>query len=345
MQAVIGVLLVLTGGFASGSFYLPFTRVRKWAWETYWLVGGLFSWLVVPFLAAYITVPGLFSLYSQSNSLDLFVPVLFGLLWGIGGLTFGLAVRYLGMSLGMAIALGLTAAFGTLIPPLFKGEFTGLVSQTSGLVTLLGVLVCLVGIGITGKAGILKDKELDAEKKRESIKEFNFKKGIPVAFISGLMSACFAFGIAAGKSVAHLAIENGVNSLHQNNPVFVLILIGGFITNAFWCVRLAFKNKSYRDYSNGQTPLWKNYLLSAAAGTIWYTQFFFYGMGESQMGSFGFASWSILMASAIIFSNMWGVINKEWKGANRKTITILFSGIFILILSTFIIGLGSYIQK
>ena len=125
MNALIGVLLVLTGGFASGSFYLPYTKVKKWAWETYWLFGGLFSWLIVPFLAAYATVPNLFSLYSQLNLIDLFMPVLFGLLWGIGGLTFGLALRYLGMSLGMAMALGLTAAFGTLIPPIFQGEFVG----------------------------------------------------------------------------------------------------------------------------------------------------------------------------------------------------------------------------
>jgi L-rhamnose-H+ transport protein len=345
MNALIGVLLVLAGGFASGSFYLPYTRVKKWTWETYWLFGGLFSWLIVPFLAAYITVPNLFSLYAQVNPLDLFLPVLFGLLWGVGGLTFGLALRYLGMSLGMAMALGLTAAFGTLIPPIFKGELVVLLSQSSGIVTLLGVLACLLGIGITGRAGMSKDRELNAEKKQESVTEFDFKKGIPVAVIAGLMSACFAFGIAAGKPLAQSAVESGAKIIHQNNPTFVLILIGGLITNALWCVRLALKNKSYAEYVNRKTPLLKNYLLSAVAGTIWYTQFFFYGMGESQMGQFAFAAWSILMASAIIFSNMWGLINKEWKGASRKTLTILFSGIFILILSTFIIGLGSYIQK
>lgn len=345
MSALLGVLLVLIGGFASGSFYLPYTKVKQWAWETYWLFGGLFSWLIIPFLAAYFTVPQFFSLYSQLDFIDLVMPVIFGLLWGIGGLTFGLALRYLGMSLGTAMALGLTAAFGTLVPPIFKGEFIDLISQTSGMITFIGVLFCLVGIGITGKAGMLKDNELSDEKKQESIKEFNFKKGIVVALIAGLMSACFAFGIAAGKPLAQLAVESGAKNIHQNNPTFVLILIGGFLTNAFWCVRLAVKNKSYSDYANRQMPLLKNYILSAVAGTIWYMQFFFYGMGESQMGQFGFASWSILMASAIVFSNMWGLINKEWKGASRKTISILLSGLFVLILSTFIIGLGSYLQK
>jgi L-rhamnose-H+ transport protein len=344
MDAWTGVVLLLTGGFASGSFYLPYTRVKNWAWETYWLFGGLFSWLIVPILAAYCSTPNLFSLYGRLNPQDLLLPVLFGILWGIGGLTFGLALRYLGMSLGMAMALGLTAAFGTLVPPVFKGDFVVLISQTSGVVTLLGVLACLLGIGITGRAGMLKDMELNQEKKQENIKEFDFKKGIPVALIAGLMSACFAFGIAAGKPLAQLAVAGGANPVHQNNATFVLILIGGFFTNAFWCIRLAVKNKSFTDYANKRVPLWKNYLLSAGAGTIWYTQFFFYGMGESQMGNFGFAAWSILMASAIIFSNMWGLINREWKDKSRKTVSILVAGIIILILSTFIIGAGSYLQ-
>lgn len=345
MSALIGVLLILTGGLASGSFYLPYTRVRKWAWETYWLFGGLFSWLIVPIAAAYLTVPNFIDLYFKLSSPELLLPMVFGVLWGIGGLTFGLALRYLGMSLGMAIALGLTAAFGTLVPPIFKGQFIELFSQTSGIITFAGVLICLIGIGMTGKAGMLKDIELSKEQKEESIKEFNFKKGILVALDAGLMSACFAFGIAAGKPLARLAVQSGAKVLHQNNPTFVLILIGGFLTNAFWCIRLAVKNKSYSDYSNKKTPLLKNYVLSAVAGTIWFTQFFFYGMGESQMGEYGFASWSILMASSIVFSNIWGLINREWKGTHRKTMAVLLLGLFILILSTFIIGYGSSLQK
>jgi L-rhamnose-H+ transport protein len=142
-----------------------------------------------------------------------------------------------------------------------------------------------------------------------------------------------------------LAIDIGAGNLHQNNPTFVLILIGGFLTNAGWCIRLLLKNRSYSDYGNRAKPLTKNYLLSAVAGTVWFMQFFLYGMGESQMGRFGFASWSILMASSIVFSNMWGLINQEWKGASRKTMTALIFGLAVLILSTFIIGYGSYMQK
>lgn len=345
MNVFLGVLLILTGGFASGSFYLPYTKVKKWSWETYWLFGGLFSWLIVPFLAAVLTVPRFVNLIFQLGMADLLTPVLFGLLWGIGGLTFGLALRYLGMSLGMAVALGLTAAFGTIIPPIFKGEFYTLVSQASGMIAFIGVVICLIGIGITGKAGMLKDKALSEKDKKRNIKEFDFKKGMAFALIAGLMSACFAFGIAAGKPLAQLAVQSGVRSIHQNNPTFVLILIGGFLTNASWCIWLSVKNRSYLDYSNRQAPLLKNYLFSAVAGTIWYAQFFFYGMGESQMGKFGFASWSILMASSIVFSNLWGLINNEWKGTSRKVISILLLGILILIISTFIIGYGSYMQN
>lgn len=341
MVVFIGVLLVLAGGFASGSFYLPFTKVKKWSWESYWLFGGLFSWLIVPIVAALITIPVLMEVYKSAETKDIIYPIIFGFLWGIGGLTFGLSMRYLGMSLGMAIALGLTAAFGTIIPPIYNGQFGALISETSGIVTFSGVLIGLIGIGITGKAGMMKDKVASDEDKKEGVKEFDLKKGLIVALISGIMNACFAFGIDKGKAVAAIAISKGASALNQNNATFVLILLGGLLVNAFWCIRLLAKNKSFSDYGNKQTPLARNYIFSAVAGTIWYLQFFLYGMGESKMGEFGFAAWSILMATSILFSNMWGLINKEWKGAGKKTLVVLVIGLAVLLFSTFVIGWGS----
>ncbi|NQT03443.1 MAG: L-rhamnose/proton symporter RhaT [Planctomycetes bacterium] len=342
-MTALGLLLLALGGFAAGSFYIPFKKVRNWAWESYWLVNGVFSWIIMPWLIAILTVPALIHVLREAPPSSIFFSFLFGLLWGIGGLTFGLSMRYLGMSLGYAIALGFCAAFGTIIPPIYKGAFGDLISRVSGLTTLAGVFVCLVGIAICGWAGMSKEKELSDEKKKETIKEFNFVKGLLVAIFAGVMSACMAFGFAAGEPIAKLAVERGAPSLWQNNPVLIVIFAGGFTTNFIWCVFLNIKNRTAKNYLDSRTPLITNYIFSALAGITWYLQFMFYGMGNTKMGKYNFASWSVLMALIIVFSNIWGLIFREWKGTSRRTHGIIFAGILVLILSIFIVGLGNYL--
>ena len=340
----LGIFLHSIGGFAAGSFYIPFKKVRNWAWESYWLVNGFMSWIVMPWVIALVTVPGLLSILREAPKSSILWSYLFGLLWGIGGLTFGLSMRYLGMSLGYAIALGFCAAFGTIIPPIYEGTFDDLITSASGLTMLAGVVVCLLGIVICGWAGISKEKELPDEKKKETIKEFNFIKGLWVAIFAGVMSACMAFGIAAGKPIAKLAVERGVSSLWQNNSIFICIFAGGFTTNFIWCVLLNIKNRTASNYlDKTNSPLAGNYVFSALAGMTWYFQFMFYGMGTTKMGKYGFSSWTIHMAFIIVFSNIWGLIFREWKGSSQRTHIIVFAGILVLILSTFIVGLGNYL--
>lgn len=347
VNPVLGIFFHALGGFSAGSFYIPFKRVRNWAWEVYWLVGGVFAWLVAPIFVSLLAVPDLSALLDDITLNMIIWPYVFGVLWGIGGLTFGLTMRYLGMSLGMAMALGLTATFGTLVPPIYFGQAGNLVAHLSGIVTLMGVGVCLIGIFITGRAGMQKDRELSEDEKKASIEEFDFKKGIWVALFAGIMSACFAFGIAAGKPIAQKAIELGTPVLFSNSPVFIFIMAGGFTTNFIWCVSLSLKNKTFYDYikNNGNTPRLNNYFFSALAGITWYCQFLFYGMGTTQMGKYDFASWSIHMAFIIVFSNMWGLILREWKGSSKRTIKIIITGLIVLIFSTFVIGVGNYIQQ
>lgn len=343
MNVILGVILHALGGFASGSFYIPYKKIKGWSWESYWLVGGVFSWLVAPTLFGLLTVPDLFSILGRSPSSSIIWCYIMGMLWGIGGLTFGLAMRYLGMSLGMSIALGYCSFFGTIIPPLWEGTFSSLLRTTSGVTILLGLLVCLTGIGICGWAGMRKEKEVSEEKKKETIKEFNYFKGLLVATFSGVMSSCMAFGLSAGKPIAQIAIDSGVNPLWQNNVVLVVVLLGGLTTNLIWTVYLNFKNKSSGDYANKKTPLASNYLFCALAGTTWYLQFFFYGMGSSQMGKYDFSSWTLHMAFIITFSNFWGLYFKEWKGSQKTTLNIMIAGIIVVILSTMVVGYGNYL--
>jgi L-rhamnose-H+ transport protein len=343
MSVILGVILHALGGFASGSFYIPYKKVRGWAWESYWLVGGLFSWIAAPLIFGLLTVPSLFSILSDAPVSSLMWSYIMGMLWGIGGLTFGLSMRYLGLSLGMSIALGYCSFFGTIIPPIWDGRFGELLNITSGVTILLGLVVCLVGIAICGWAGMRKEKEVPEAEKKASIQEFNFGKGLAVATFSGIMSSCMAFGLAAGKPIAQLAIDSGVNPLWQNNAVLVIVLLGGLTTNLIWSVYLNIKNKTAGDYTNAETPLASNYLFCAMAGTTWYLQFFFYGMGSSQMGRYDFSSWTLHMAFIITFSNLWGLYFREWKGSTAPTMRIMITGIVVVILSTVIVGYGNYL--
>ena len=352
MEAIVGIFYHFIGGFASGSFYIPYKKVKGWAWESYWIVGGLFSWLIVPIIAAYATVPGFMDIIRSTEESTLFWTFFMGILWGIGGLTFGLTKRYLGLSLGMSIVLGYCSAFGALIPPIYRDLFTdetantlsSMLSTSSGLVVLLGVVVCLIGIYFCGRAGSMKEKELSDDKKKESIVEFNLIKGVAVATVSGVLSACFNFGIEAGKPMAAAAVQNGSNPLFQNNVIFVVLLWGGLTTNFIWCMILNARNKTFGDYTNKKAPLAKNYLFSAIAGTTWFLQFFFYGMGESKLGN-GASSWILHMAFIILISNTWGIILNEWKGVSKVTFKTILAGIAIIILSVMLVGYGNYLAS
>lgn len=396
MNPILGVLFHWLGGLASGSFYVPYKGVKKWSWETYWLVGGFFSWIICPWFFATLMTNDVVGVISRQSTSTLGWTYLFGVLWGTGGLTFGLAMRYLGMSLGMGVALGYCAAFGTLLPPIIKtfmpdipvGEsIIQIASSNPGKVTLAGVAVCLLGIWIAALAGAAKEKEMPAEEKKKSITEFNFRKGLLVATFSGIMSACFSFGLTAGEPIGKESILAGTDALWSGLPSLIVVMFGGFTTNFIWCVGLNIKNRSGYEYlattqrhpahgmgsdvlenvtdapaekvvkraglttdtADRRIPLLGNFLFSALAGTTWYFQFFFYSMGHTKMGGsdpqgFGFTSWTLHMASIIIFSTMWGWIFHEWKGSSKKAHTLIASGIVTLILSTIIIGIGAWMK-
>ncbi len=348
MQALLGVIFHSLGGIAAGSFYMPFNKVKGWAWESYWIIGGLFSWLIVPPLAAWLTVPGFAEIIAASAGRIIGFTFLMGLLWGVGGLTYGLGIRYLGMSLGNSVVLGFCAAFGALVPSIYytlnptegKVSFTEMLASSGGQLVLLGVLVCLIGIAICGKAGMMKEGELSEEEQKESIEEFSLVKGLIIAIISGILSSFFNFGIEAGKPLADAAVAGGYNPLYQNNVTFVVILWGGFTTNFIWTTILSIKNGSYRDFTDASTPLAGNVLFSALAGTTWFLQFFFYGMGESKLGN-GASSWILHMSMIILTANMWGIYRREWKGVAPITKGTITAGILVILISVFLVGIGN----
>jgi L-rhamnose-H+ transport protein len=271
-----------------------------------------------------------------------------GLLWGIGGLTYGLGVRYLGMSLGNSVVLGFCSAFGALVPAIYydfnptdgKTTFSDMLHNTGGQIVLLGVLVCIIGIVILGRAGLLKEKSLTQEQKVASVKEFSLVKGLIIAIISGILSSFFNFGIESGKPMADAAVASGNNPLFQNNVTYIIVMWGGLTTNFLWCMYLNFKNKTFGDYTNAKSPIANNILFSAIAGTMWFLQFFFYGMGESKLGN-GASSWILHMATIILTANLWGLWLKEWKGVSPKAFRTFIVGIIVMLLSIVLVGIGN----
>ena len=338
---MIGILLITLGSIGSASFYVPFKRVKVWAWESYWITQGLAAWIICPWVFALLTVPSgtLMDIISDAPTSAKLLAMLFGAFWGIGGLTFGLSIRYMGIALGQSLVLGLTAAIGTIIPSIVAGD--ELFASRAGILTLIGVAIALAGIATIGYAGVLKNQSLSEEERKEAVKEFALKKGILIAILSGIMSAAFAFGLQAGRPLEEIAAGYGTNELFVTNPTYIFILLGGFIINLIYCVTLNIKNGTYKDYLSGSGGLFFNNIgWTSLAGLLWFLQFFFYGMGRSQVPESMVAfSWSILMAMNVVVSNVWGLILNEWKGVSRKTVVVLIIGIIILILSTFVINL------
>jgi L-rhamnose-H+ transport protein len=375
---LLGVVYHWLGGLASGTFYVPYKGVRKWSWETFWLAGGLFSWLICPWIGALALTKDLMAVLHETSAYTFWMTYLMGALWGLGGLTFGLTMRYLGMSLGMAVALGYCAAFGTLVPPLVKGEFAAKLLQThGGNICFLGVIVCLVGIAIGGIAGVRKERDLGNDGKSSAIKEFSLWKGLAIATFSGVMSSCFSYGFQFGDPITKISAGHGTGPLWVGLPVILVILLGGLTTNFIWCLLLNIRNRTgYQFFAShvraehahhGGTgsgehapvdtaaladksadlkiPVLGNWLFCALAGTFWYFQFFFYQMGESQMGNYKFSSWTLHMASIIIFSTLWGIFFKEWRGAKTLTKALVVVMLLFLVGSTCIIGWGNKISE
>lgn len=348
MNPLLGVMYHWLGGLASASFYVPYKGVKRWSWEIYWLTGGIFSWLLAPWFFAFLQTGDLIHVLGSAPSGAFWWPIIFGLLWGFGGLGYGLVMRYLGLSLGMAVVLGLCTVFGTLIPPIFAGEFHAkLLADTSGRIVLAGIGLTLLGIIVVAIAGAKKDALLTEAQKAAVVAEFNYRKGIIVAIGAGIMSACFAFGLAAGEPIKGLSAAAGTGPLWTGLPVLCLVMFGGLITNGVWCAILIARNHSagqWRGSTRGDAPsppLLRNYLLSALAGVTWYFQFFFYTMGESQMGRLGFSSWTLHMASIIIFGTLWGFAFREWRDAGPRIRAIVWSGVALLVIATMVIGYGN----
>lgn len=341
MNTIIGLIIIAIGSFGQSSSYVPIKKIKDWSWENFWLMQGIFAWLVFPFLGALLAIPEGQNLFDVWGSGGAFKAIIFGVLWGVGGLTFGLSMRFLGVALGQSISLGTCAAFGTLFPGIIEGKnlFHG-----EGLLLLIGVSITLAGIAVIGYAGSLRSKSMSEEERKAAVKDFALTKGLLVALLAGVMSACFALGLEAGTSIKEATLAGGVKPIFAGLPVIFLVTLGGFFTNAVFCIQQNIKNKTGKEYlSVPKNVFFQNIMFCALAGVLWYSQFFGLEMGKSFLTDSPVLlafSWSILMSLNVVFSNVWGIILKEWKGVGTKTIAVLVIGLIILISSIIVVAMS-----
>jgi len=336
----IGILIFTLGGLAGAVFYLPLTKVKKWAWESYWMIYALVGLLIVPWVLAFTTSPNVLSVIKEAPRKDLLVCFICGAAWGFGGLTWGLMIRYLGVGLGLAIGCGLVASVGTLGSEAINGNFGHLFEPGAGITSFIGIIIALTGIIFVGLAGMSKEGELSEEEKKKAVAEFNFKLGIIVAIFSGVMSGLMGIGLQRGANIESLAqtIQPVTASAWRGMPVLVVVLMGGLVVNVLWCLFLNIKNKTTGDYIKKEAPLAANLLLAGLAGAIWCSQFICFKTGEPQMGDISYVGWQVLMASAILFSTLLGILMGEWNGTSKRTRALLAVGLVLLVASTIVAG-------
>jgi L-rhamnose-H+ transport protein len=342
IEILSGILLIALGAFSSGSFAVPFGKIKGWSWETYWMVFSFGAYILFPLIACLIFAPGFVSIISSTPSSTLITVFLLGALYGVGNLSFGLALRYLGLSLGYALSLGLMLAIGTLIPPMLDGRLQVMMQGKGGTLLILGIVIASVGIALSAWSGILKDKVMSEAKKQESINEFNLIKGAMAAVLVGFTGSAMSLGFEQGNPIAEMAATQGVDPLFTMMPLVVVLFSGTFVTTIFWCLYLGSKNGSLKNYlgaSSTKVLTW-NYLFGLLAGLLWFSQFIVYGMGKSKMGPYTFTSWGILMALTIVFATVWGLMRNEWKGAPTKIYVLMILSLLIIIASSFLIGIS-----
>lgn len=344
MEQLLGILFHSLGGFSSASFYVPSYKIKGWAWQTYWILLGLVAWIIMPWAGALLVTQDATGVLGHVPAEAMIKTYVFGVLWGFGGLMAGLGLRFLGLSLGQSISLGVCAIVGTLVPAILNHSAGMLVTTGPGALILAGFLLCIGGIACCGYAGVLKDRQLTESQKKASVKEFAALKGIAMAVCGGVMSGFMALAIDAGAPIAEEAARRGTAKVFMNIPIFIVALGGGFTANGlFTLIRRIRMGKKREGEAVGGSLLLNNLFFTLLSGVMWYAQFFFYGMGATKMGRYGFASWTLHMATIILFSNCWGIWLKEWRGVDRRTLGYLWLGMIGLTVSVVLIGVGNHL--
>ncbi len=343
---LMGTFIHAIGGAAAACCYLPYEKIKKWSYESFWIVQALFAWLIVPIIVGYLTVPDLWEIYREAPLHSIIVPILLGALYGFGGMAFGFAIRHIGYSLTYTISIGISAIVGTIVPLLLTGTLVSQFTRPGGGVFFLGMVISFVGLIFCGLAGYGKERDLAKQEGAKS--NFNMSKGFALTLFAGILSGIFGVALFLAQPVADLAAERGAGYFVANASQ-ILPSVGCLVTNLIWFTVVSFKKKTLHELvpsakQKGSSYI-ANFSLSAVAGSLWYLQFLFLGMANVRMGEFEFAGWGIHMFMLIFVSFIVGLIMKEWKSVSRRTFGTLLLALAILLVSFVVMTYGSMIGE
>jgi L-rhamnose-H+ transport protein len=342
MEIINGVLYHAVGASGAALCYTPQKKVTGWAWQTYWLAQAFICWLVLPVVVAYLTIPQLSVVLRESPVSAMQKSFLLGMAYGIGGTAFGIAIRYVGFSLTYAIAVGISCVLGTLLPPAVHGTLNDVLKSDGASFLLSGVAMGAIGIALCGIAG--RNKEKDIEKNHGNKMGFSLAKGLPLCFLAGVLSALYGFALDQGQPIADVAARYGAGNF-QGNVIYIFSNTGAFVTTFLYCLYLHAKEKTFAQYTSSAGQLPVNYSMSVLTGLLWYGQFFFYGLGHVRMGHYKFTSWAIHMIMLVLLSSLAGLVMKEWKNCSSKTMRVLLSALFVLVVAILLLTYGNYLGE
>ncbi|MDB6095602.1 MAG: RhaT l-rhamnose-proton symport 2 [Verrucomicrobia bacterium] len=343
VSPLLGVGMHAIGAFFAATCYTPQKKVRGWSWQSYWITQATFCWLLLPLIGAYLTIPDLMAVLREAPTSAMRNSFLLGVAYGVGGTAFGISIRYIGFSLTYAIAVGLSSVLGTLVPPLVKGTLGDVLHKPGSMWIMGGIVVGIMGIAMAGWAGRLKEKDLSARDQRG---DFSLSKGLMLSLLAGVLSAVYGFALEAGEPIAAVASAHGAG-VFRGNVVYIFSNTGAYVTTSVYCWYLHVRHKTAGELVNlpagpERARLSVNFAMAAVTGLFWYGQFFFYNLGHVRMGAkFAFTSWAIHMIMLALFSNVMGVVLKEWRNCRRLTHATIALAIVVLVFAVLMLTNGN----
>ena len=342
-NVLLGFFFILVGAICGGSFGLPSKFARKETpWEVLWGPFFLFVTVLIPLVVFPLIANGLFETCRSTPGWGIALPIAFGFLWGLGSMTLGLSFAFIGLSLAYAINYGAQIIFGSMGPLLIHTPAELLTPH--GVVIMAGVGICLAGVVVCGRAAMLKTESDTHGDSGEEKASGAMLKGLVVAFLSGLLCACYSIAFSFGSQVMDVSQTQFGNAVWRSTfVVTALVLWGGAFSSLAYCVFKLTKNKTWADLARPSiVPV---LIIALVMALLHDGAILFWGLGASRLGSLGVGvGYAVFMSFAIIVGNINGFLTGEWKGASRRSIQWIAVGILVLILGVSVLARGNIMK-
>jgi|SRR5579875_386458 len=339
-----GFGLIFLAAVSGGVFAVPLKMRRRYAWENTWLLGFLFALIVIPLVTVSIFLPVWFAAIRAAGAKAMLIAMAFGFLWGWGAVTFAIGITSIGLSLGYAVIMGINTVVGSTIPMMRRW---GRVPGDAKLFILLGLLVCLIGTAICGKAGAMRERDAGATSRagapfssQGSMAVQAFIIGLLWCVLSGVLSACVNLGFDFANQVSKEALRLGAHPLSATLGPWITVYWGGFLAILIGTGTIMVRQRTWKNYFAPGTA--RDFGLAILLGCFNFLAQIPYGMGAYYLGRLGTTvGWVVNIASSLLVANAFGFLTGEWKIAPKSSIKALYGGLAVLVLSMIILAYGN----